>query len=78
CPNEIELRIMGTEGCLEWRQTRPDEVVYIKKGEAPARSPVPAMVLMYPQVNWLVCRLVTRRAIYRNRQYLPQRNQHYS
>ena len=35
CPNEIELRIMGTEGCLEWRQTRPDEVVYIKKGEAP-------------------------------------------
>ena len=35
CPNEIDLRIMGTEGCLEWRQTRPDEVIYIKKGEAP-------------------------------------------
>ena len=35
CPNEIDLRIMGTEGCLEWHQTRPDEVIYIKKGEAP-------------------------------------------
>ena len=34
CPNEINLRVFGTEGCLEWHQTRPDELIYNKKGEA--------------------------------------------
>src|SRR5699024_7450558 len=34
-PNEINLRIYGTKGSLEWKQTKPDEVRFAKKGEAP-------------------------------------------
>ena len=33
-PNEINLRIYGTKGSLEWHQTRPDEVRFAKAGEA--------------------------------------------
>lgn len=33
-PNEINLRIYGTKGALEWQQTKPDEVRFAKKGEA--------------------------------------------
>ena len=33
-PNEINLRIYGTKGSLEWHQTRPDEVRFARAGEA--------------------------------------------
>ncbi|MGI6668997.1 MAG: Gfo/Idh/MocA family protein [Acetivibrionales bacterium] len=32
--NEMEFRVYGAEGSLEWRQVCPDEVVYRKRGEA--------------------------------------------
>lgn len=33
-PNEINLRIYGTKGSLEWHQTHPDEVRFARAGEA--------------------------------------------
>ena len=33
-PNEINLRVYGTKGALEWKQTRPEEVRFAQKGEA--------------------------------------------
>ena len=34
--NEMEFRVYGTEGSLEWKQVQPDEVIYRTRGE-PAR-----------------------------------------
>ncbi len=34
--NEMEFRVYGTEGSLEWKQIQPDDVIYRKRGE-PAR-----------------------------------------
>jgi predicted dehydrogenase len=33
-PNEINLRIYGTKGALEWHQTRPDELMFSQAGKA--------------------------------------------
>lgn len=32
--NEMEFRVYGTEGSLEWKQIQPDDVIYRKRGEA--------------------------------------------
>ena len=31
--NEMEFRVYGTEGSLEWKQIQPDDVIYRKRGE---------------------------------------------
>ncbi|MDD5987252.1 MAG: Gfo/Idh/MocA family oxidoreductase [Eubacteriales bacterium] len=33
-PNEINLRIYGTKGALEWHQTKPDELLFSQAGKA--------------------------------------------